>query len=186
MAHVTVSINGRQYQVACDDGQEAHLSRLGKYVDNRVQELVAAVGQAGDARLLVMVSLLLADELSDAYSELDTISRKSEGVARIIESEEKISSKLESLAERIEGIAARLYTGPLFAKYNAVLRGIDSDVDSLRNDMVRDTWPRRGLPEAIHWLSVYELIDRRQQDQRVRIDRRAIRHTLSIVDIAPI
>ena len=60
MAHVTVTINGRQYQVACDDGQEAHLSRLGKYVDNRVQELVAAVGQAGDARLLVMVSLLLS------------------------------------------------------------------------------------------------------------------------------
>ena len=108
MAHVTVSINGRQYQVACDDGQEAHLSRLGKYVDIRVQELVAAVGQAGDARLLVMVSLLLADELSDAYSELETISRKSEGVARIIESEEKVSRTLESFAERIEGIAAGL------------------------------------------------------------------------------
>lgn len=108
MAHVTVTINGRQYQVACDDGQEAHLARLGNYVDNRVQELVAAVGQAGDARLLVMVSLLLADELSDAYSELDSIRKKSEGVARIIESEEKVSRTLESFAERIEGIAADL------------------------------------------------------------------------------
>ena len=57
---------------------------------------------------LVMVSLLLADELSDAYSELETISRKSEGVARIIESEEKVSRTLESFAERIEGIAAGL------------------------------------------------------------------------------
>jgi len=108
MAHVTVTINGRQYQVACDDGQEAHLARLGAYVDNRVQELVAAVGQAGDARLLVMVSLLLADELSDAYSELDTIRKKSEGVARIIESEEKVSRALENFAERIEGIAAEM------------------------------------------------------------------------------
>lgn len=108
MAHVTVTINGRQYQVACDDGQEAHLSRLGTYVDNRVRELVAAVGQAGDARLLVMVSLLLADELSDAYSELDSIRKKSEGVARIIESEEKVSRALENVAERIEGIAAEI------------------------------------------------------------------------------
>ncbi len=108
MAHVTVSINGRKYQVACDDGQEAHLSRLGSYVDNRVQELVAAVGQAGDARLLVMVSLLLADELSDAYSELETIRKKSEGVARIIESEERVSLGLENIAERIETIAAEL------------------------------------------------------------------------------
>ncbi|MEK9673463.1 MAG: cell division protein ZapA [Rhodospirillaceae bacterium] len=105
MAHVTVSINGRNYQVACDDGQEAHLTRLGSYVDNRVQELVAAVGQAGDARLLVMVSLLLADELSDAYSELETIRKKSEGVARIIESEEKVSQMLEKIADRIETVA---------------------------------------------------------------------------------
>jgi cell division protein ZapA len=71
MAQLTVTINGRNYQVACDDGQEAHLARLGTYIDNRVKELVAAVGQVGDARLLVMVSLLLADELSDAYSSLD-------------------------------------------------------------------------------------------------------------------
>ncbi|MBB92692.1 MAG: cell division protein ZapA, partial [Magnetovibrio sp.] len=79
-----------------------------KYVDNRVQELVAAVGQAGDARLLVMVSLLLADELSDAYAELESISRKSEGVARLIESEEKVSRTLENIADRIEGIAVGL------------------------------------------------------------------------------
>ena len=71
MALVTVTINGRDYEVACDDGQEAHLSRLGTYVDKRVGELTAAVGQVGEARLLVMASLLLADELSDAYSELE-------------------------------------------------------------------------------------------------------------------
>ena len=66
MALVTVTINGRDYEIACDDGQEAHLSRLGTYVDKRIGELVAAVGQVGGARLLVMASLLLADELSDA------------------------------------------------------------------------------------------------------------------------
>lgn len=108
MAHVTVSINGRQYQVACDDGQEAHLARLGKYVDNRVSELVAAVGQVGDARLLVMVSLLLADELSDAYSEIETVKTKSEGAARILETEERIASTIENIAARIETVAAGL------------------------------------------------------------------------------
>ena len=50
MVQVTVTINGRDYQVACDDGQEAHLTRLGSYVDNRMGELSAAVGQIGDAR----------------------------------------------------------------------------------------------------------------------------------------
>ena len=59
MPQVTVQINGRGYQIACDEGQEAHLARLGNYIDNRIQELVAAVGQIGDVRLLVMVSIPL-------------------------------------------------------------------------------------------------------------------------------
>ena len=49
MAQVTVSINERDYQVGCDDGQEAHVFRLGVYIDKRVGELVAAVGNVGDA-----------------------------------------------------------------------------------------------------------------------------------------
>ena len=73
MASVNVTINGRSYQIACDDGQEAHLKRLGSYIDKRIAELVASVGQIGDARLLVMVSLLIADEMSDAYSKLESV-----------------------------------------------------------------------------------------------------------------
>ena len=107
MAQLMVSINDRNYQVACDDGQEAHLSRLGTYVDNRVKELVAAVGQVGDARLLVMVSLLLADELSDAYSSLD-VAQSYEGVAAALNAEEELSAEIENLAARIENIAERL------------------------------------------------------------------------------
>ena len=108
MAHVTVTINGRKYDIACDDGQEAHLMRLGTYIDKRVGELVAAVGNVGDARLLVMVSLLVADELSDAYAEMDQLRKGNSGVAARLEAEEAMGSSLERLAERIEDIAARL------------------------------------------------------------------------------
>lgn len=108
MAQVTVTINGRDYQVACDDGQEAHLARLGAYVDKRAGELVAAVGTVDDARLLVMVSLLLADELSDAYSELDAARTADQGVAAKMAAEENLSVNIEKLAQRIENIAERL------------------------------------------------------------------------------
>jgi cell division protein ZapA len=64
MPELTVEINGREYQVACDDGQEEHLTKLARYVDTKMGELVGAVGQIGDARLLVMTGLLIADELS--------------------------------------------------------------------------------------------------------------------------
>ena len=105
MGQVNVEINSRKYQIACDDGQEAHLSRLGSYVDNRIGELVAAVGQIGDARLLVMVSLLVADELFDAYAELEVARKADDGAPALLSAEGKLSTKLDSLAGRIESIA---------------------------------------------------------------------------------
>ena len=83
------------------------MARLGNYIDNRVQELVASVGQAGDVRLLVMVSLLLADELSDAYAELKVASAN-RGVAARLEREENLTVALENVALRIETIAESL------------------------------------------------------------------------------
>jgi cell division protein ZapA len=105
VGHVDVQINGRKYQIACDDGQEAHLSRLGTYVDNRVSELVAAVGQIGDARLLVMVSLLVADELSDSYAEIEVVRKADVGASALLSAEETLSTKIDNITNRIESIA---------------------------------------------------------------------------------
>lgn len=109
MAQIDVTINGRNYRIACDDGQEAHIVQLADYVDKRVAELVSAVGQAGEARLLVMASLLIADELSEAFAELqakgETKSEPGETVAR---AEASLAAATEALAARIEAIAARL------------------------------------------------------------------------------
>lgn len=108
MVQVSVTINARKYQIACDDGQEAHLTRLGAYVDKRISELVAAVGQVGDARLLVMVSLLVADELSDAYAELDAVKATGGSAAVRLRADESMSSRIESLARKIDDIAQTL------------------------------------------------------------------------------
>lgn len=107
MAQVSVTINKRKYDVACDDGQEAHLVRLAAYVDKKISELAEAMGQIGDARLLVVASLLIADELSDAYAEMETL--KADGSAGAVgPGSDGLGSALDSLAIRIEDIAARL------------------------------------------------------------------------------
>ena len=106
MAQVSIIINGRKYQIACDDGQEAHLTRLGAYVDKRISELVAAIGQVGDSRLLVMSSLLVADELSDAYADLDEL--RSNGENTGAEDGNALSERIEKLTLRIEDIAKDL------------------------------------------------------------------------------
>ena len=107
MAHVELKINERKYQIACDNGEEEHLKELGDYIENRVQELVTSIGQAGDSRLLVMVSLLIADELSESHSELSTL-RGEEGAAACRENEENLSHTIEGLAGRIERVVESL------------------------------------------------------------------------------
>ena len=63
MGEVTVTVNSRPYRMACEDGQEGHLKKLGQGLASRVEELAKQVGQVGDAQLLVMAALITADEL---------------------------------------------------------------------------------------------------------------------------
>lgn len=106
MGQVSVSINGRAYEIACDSGQEEHLEQLASFVDKRVGDLVASVGQVGDARLLVMVSLLIADELADSYGKLAKGKGDTEPADAV--SADRFAAKMDTLAARIEGLADRL------------------------------------------------------------------------------
>ncbi len=106
MTQVSVAINGRDYDIACDNGQEEHLERLAAFVDKRVKELITSVGQIGDARLLVMVSILIADELAVAYAEVAKMKIDSTPAASA--NPARIAAKLDTFAARIENIADRL------------------------------------------------------------------------------
>jgi cell division protein ZapA len=69
MASVTVSVGGRAYQLGCEDGQEKRLTALANRIDAEVKRLSAATGPVGEARLLLMTALLLADQLDEARAE---------------------------------------------------------------------------------------------------------------------
>lgn len=106
MAQVNIYINGRNYEIACDDGEEAHVLELGKYVDEKVSGLVARIGQVGDTRLLVMTALLITDELSEAYATLD-----GDNAPPGLRADTQIGETAEgiaNLAKRIDDIAATL------------------------------------------------------------------------------
>ncbi len=107
MAQLAVSINGRSYQVACDDGQEDHLRELAAHVDKLVAELVTVMGQVGDMRLLVMASLLVVDELFDAREAAGRLRQQVDGEAGGGISESVLAANIEALAERVETIAVR-------------------------------------------------------------------------------
>ena len=70
MSQVNVTINGRQFRMACEDGQEDHLQQLAKDLDERIVALRGQFGEIGDARLTVMAALMVADELSETGKKL--------------------------------------------------------------------------------------------------------------------
>ena len=70
MSHVNVTINGRQYRMACEEGQESRLLRLAENLETRVFSLRGKFGEIGDQRLTVMAALTVADELVDAGARI--------------------------------------------------------------------------------------------------------------------
>jgi cell division protein ZapA len=109
MAQVNLQINGRDYLIACEDGEEKHLTFLAEYINGQVEGLVENVGQVGEARLLLMASLLVADELAETSQELDAIK---DGATAAPDPDGVVDREaLDKLSARIENIAARLESG---------------------------------------------------------------------------
>jgi cell division protein ZapA len=102
MAQVAVTINGRAYPVACNDGEEQRITELARYVDGKVRTFARDLGQIGEARLLLLAALVLADELADAQS-----GTQANGPLDLTG---ELAVQVETLAQRIETIASRLET----------------------------------------------------------------------------
>ncbi len=116
MPLVNVMVNQRAYTIACDDGEEDHLRDLAKHVDAKVRELLATVGQVGDARILLMAALLITDEYVDLVGQLESRGRQLDELTaahtaakeRLAVSEIGSVEVLKGAAKRVGDIAARL------------------------------------------------------------------------------
>jgi len=119
MAQVNVTIGGRVYRMACDDGQEEHLMRLARDLDQKLAQLRDAFGEIGDTRLAVMGAIMVADELSEARRRIRTLEQEIEGLQETrlaaddrIEAVERAGAQtIEKAAERIERLAHALNGG---------------------------------------------------------------------------
>jgi len=119
MAHVSVTINGRQYRMACDDGQENHLIWLSGDLDRRIAQLRAQFGEIGDMRLTMMAALTVGDELVEAGKRLRRLEEELAALqdARAVATERAqatqaaVAAALNSAAERIERVVKGLNRG---------------------------------------------------------------------------
>ncbi len=118
MAQVNVLINGRDYRLACEDGQEHHLRALAQKLDRQMQELKQGFGEVGDARLSIMAALTLIDQLDEerrSKAELETALKnlRAETDDRFGEAEDIITEVLTAASERVERLTAALSAGPV-------------------------------------------------------------------------
>ena len=108
MAQVTIRINGYAYVVGCEDGQEPHLQAMAGEIDKRIDQIRAIGGQSGEARLLVLAGLLMADELHDLRQGLSEPRGRSALATAAANAPAPVDTDLKALADRAEHIAAAL------------------------------------------------------------------------------
>jgi cell division protein ZapA len=116
MAQVTVTIDGKAYRMACDDGQEKHLEGLAAYFDRRVQEMRSAFGEIGDMRLAVMAAITVTDEVTEMKQKLAQAETEILAIRETVASFEQtqsdhdreIAEAVLALADRIERISRNL------------------------------------------------------------------------------
>ncbi len=99
MSNVTLTICGREYTVACAEGEEAHITGLGRMIDTKLGAMGNMAGQ-GETRQLLFAALLLADELHEAGPAAAPAAVVGDVHADRLEA---IATRLESCASHLEG-----------------------------------------------------------------------------------
>jgi cell division protein ZapA len=116
MSQVSVTINGRQFRMACEDGQEGHLMNLARDLDSCIEGLRTKFGEIGDTRLTVMAALTIADSLAETglrikrlEDELATLKdTRVQSINLDKAAHSAIATALNAAAERIESIVKKL------------------------------------------------------------------------------
>jgi cell division protein ZapA len=123
MSHVSVTIAGRAYRMACHEGQEEHLMSLGRFLDSKIDMLRASFGEIGDMRLAVMAGIMVADEMQDIERRARALEREVETLrgarasanAREDETETRLLELVSAAASRLERLADALHRGGVSA-----------------------------------------------------------------------
>lgn len=121
MAQVVVTIDGKAYRMACEEGQEGHLEGLAQSFDRYVGHLKGQFGEIGDLRVTVMASIMVMDELSEANRRIGDLEREVEALrqnrdsaAAVVEKSDQalagmlteLSSQVRSIADKLNGTAS--------------------------------------------------------------------------------
>ena len=104
MSNVTITIAGRRYTIACAEGEESHIEKLGAQIDGKIADLPNISAQS-EARILLYAALVLADEIHEAKGVAAAPTPAAPAAANLAEPLEAMAERLESLASQLEAAA---------------------------------------------------------------------------------
>ena len=121
MPDVSITIGGRQFEVACQDGEESFLKAAAEVLDGEARLLTDQVGRLAENRMLLMAGLMLADKtvaLEEAAGSSKPKLEDARTAARVAASAppervevpvvpEKLVDTLAELAARAEALAEK-------------------------------------------------------------------------------
>lgn len=115
MASVTIQVNGRDYDIACDEGQEDRVRALGGYVDENIRKIAGSGAVGGDIHLYVLTSLLMADEVFELREQLQNAGSTQQetpdlnlAISQAVgEREAQISAQIDQITEQVEKIVQK-------------------------------------------------------------------------------
>ena len=102
MSNLTLHVGGRDYTVACAEGEEAHVSSLGALIDEKIQAMGAG---HNEPRQLLFAALLLADELHEARQRAGNAAPAAAPVQLDLHADtlETLAARLENCVSALEG-----------------------------------------------------------------------------------
>ena len=116
MAQVNVTISGKTYRMACNDGEEEHLAGLAERLNRSIDQLRERFGEIGDQRLTVMAGIMVMDELNELQKrikgmegEIATLRKtRDDALTKADKNDAALTGALGALAERMETLAGKL------------------------------------------------------------------------------
>lgn len=108
MAQVVITIQRREYAISCENGEELHIMKLGRLLDDRAKSLTDALGQINENQLLAMVGLLVADELTELKKAQSATPATSAEPTNLSALDAELAKNIDSLNETIKSVASKI------------------------------------------------------------------------------
>ena len=155
MAEVTVEIGGREFEVACRNGEEHFLQSAAAMLDNEAGALNEALGRMPETRMLLMAGLMLADKTASLEDQL----KQSAGAAAAAvepapvaddgaanKRAQKAEAQLSEAQTKLAEVKAQLAEAQAEAKAAAVAR--NAAVKTMREMVARVEEAAEGMKKA--------------------------------------